>query len=236
MTKIKVCGFREASDALTAAEAGADYLGLVFVPSAGRRLSAEEAEALLAEFRQQWSRESSPKWVGLFGDQPAEEVVRITTRLGLDAVQLCGTEGMAYCAQMTVPVFKVIAIDTQVPASVVLPKLMVMIQRHSMAGHHPVLDTHVPGAYGGTGQAFDWALIRGLSQSFRFGLAGGLTEENVGRAIREVQPWGVDTSSGVESDGHKDPTRVRAFMKAVRETDDALAPKGLRALLRRGRP
>ncbi len=236
MTKIKVCGFRQAGDALTAAEAGADYLALVFVPSAGRRLSAEEAEALLAEFRQRWTREPSPKWVGLFGDQPVEEVLSVTAQLGLDAVQLCGAEGMAYCARMTVPVFKVIGIDTQVPSSVVLPKLMVQLQRHSMAGHHPVLDTQVPGAYGGTGQTFDWELIRGLSHSFRFDLAGGLTEENVGRAIREVRPWGVDTSSGVESDGRKDPAKVRAFVKAVRETDTALAPKGLLGLLRRGRP
>ena len=236
MTVVKVCGFKEVAHALAAAKAGADYLGLVFVPSAGRHLSVEEAETLLTEFRGQWTGDSPPKWVGLFGDQPAEEVVATTARLGLEAVQLCGAEGMGYCAQMRVPVFKVIAIDAEVPASAVLPKLMVLLQRHSMAGHHPVLDTQVPGVYGGTGQVFDWSMVHGLSHSFRFSVAGGLTDQNVGKAIRNLRPWGIDTSSGVETEGRKDPAKIRAFVKAVRETDNALKPKGLAGLLRRSRP
>ena len=116
MTIVKICGFREVNDALIAAESGADYLGLVFVPSAGRCLDLDEAEHLLSEFRRQVTTEPTPQWIGLFGDQPVEEVVAITSKLRLDGGQLCGSEGMGYCGQMTVPVFKVITIDANVPA------------------------------------------------------------------------------------------------------------------------
>ena len=235
MTSVKICGFQHAEDALVAAEAGADSLGLVFVPSAGRRLSVEQAEALMKEFRQGWGDRPEPQWVGLFGDQPADEVSATATRLALDAVQLCGSEGMGYCRQMPAPVFKVIAIDTEGPLAVVVPKTMVLLQRHTMAGHLPVLDTLVPGAYGGTGRSFDRRLAQDLARSFRISLAGGLTPENVGQAVREVAPWGVDTSSGVESDGRKDPDRIRAFVEAVREADRARGPRKRRLLLWGGR-
>ena len=234
MTVTKLCGFQDAGAALAAAEAGVDYLGLVFVPSAGRRLTVEQAEALMTEFRQGWGDRPAPQWVGLFGDQPVEEVNAVVARLHLDAVQLCGSEGMGYCQRMEVPVFKVISVDPEVPVSVLLPKLMVLLQRHTMAGHHPVLDTFVAGAYGGTGRSFDWTLAGGLASAYPLSLAGGLNPENVGSAVRKVRPWGVDASSGVEVDGHKDPDRVRAFVEAVREADGVRTPKRRRLLLWRG--
>jgi phosphoribosylanthranilate isomerase len=234
MSRVQICGFQRAEDALVAAQAGVDAIGLVFVPTARRRVTVEQAESLLAEFRGQWAEKPSPQWVGLFADQPVDEVNATVARLGLDAAQLCGAEGMGYCSQMTAPLYKVIAIDTTVPQSIVLPKLMVMLQRHTMAGHRPVLDAQVQGAYGGTGQTFDWSLAAGLSESYPLTLAGGLTPENVAEAVKMVRPWGVDTSSGVESDGQKDPARVRAFMEAVRQVDQAMKPKGLRALFSRG--
>ena len=235
MTHVKICGFQRAEDALAAAEAGTDAIGLVFVPSAGRRLELAQAEELLARCRREWAGRSALQWVGLFADQPVEEVNATVARLGLDAVQLCGSEGMGYCRQMLVPIYKVIAIDSSLPRSVVLPKLMVLLQRHTMAGHRPVLDTHVAGAYGGTGQRFDWDIVADLSPSFQFSLAGGLTPENVTYAVGLIRPWGVDTSSGVETDGQKDAARVLAFVQAVRQKDAALKPKGLRALFGRGR-
>jgi len=233
MTHIKICGFQRAEDALVAARAGADAIGLVFVPSARRRLAVEAAEALVSEFRSQWGERPGPQWVGLFADQPVEEVNQTVARLRLDAVQLCGGELMAYCRQMTVPVYRVIAVDPALPQSVILPKLMILLQRHTMAGHQPVLDTYVSGSYGGTGQAFDWQLATDLAGSFSISLAGGLTADNVAQAVRQVRPWGVDTSSGVETDGQKDPAKVRAFVSAVRQTDKALEPKGLARLLGR---
>jgi phosphoribosylanthranilate isomerase len=233
MTHVKLCGFQRSEDALAAAEAGADALGLVFVPSARRRLSVNRAQVLIREFRAAWGDRPSPEWVGLFADQPAQEVQRTVGRLGLDAVQLCGEEGMGYCAEMMVPIYKVISIDPTVPQSVVLPRLMVLLQRHSMAGHRPVLDTQIPGAYGGTGQTFDWELAAGLSESFPFSLAGGLTPQNVGGAIARVHPWGVDTSSGVETEGKKDPALIRAFVEAAHQSSPATKRRGLRGLFSR---
>ena len=234
MTKVKLCGFQEAATALAAAEAGVDYLGLVFIPSAGRCLQVEQAEALMTGFRQEWGDRPAPQWVGLFGDQPVEEVNAVVARLHLDAVQLCGSEGMGYCQRMEVPVFKVISVDPEVPVSVLLPKLMVLLQRHTMAGHHPVLDTFVAGAYGGTGRSFDWNLAGDLASAYPLSLAGGLTPENVGSAVERARPWGVDTSSGVEVDGRKDPDMIRAFVGAVREADEARTSKRRWLLLRRG--
>lgn len=236
MTHAKVCGFRSAVGAIAAIDAGADAIGLVFVPSAGRRVTVDEASDILREVRAHLAgREQAPEIVGLFADQPAEEVNDAVERLALDSVQLCGSEGMAYAAQMTVPVYKVISIDPNIPISSQLPKVMVLQQRHQLAGHGIVIDTMVAGEYGGTGQRFDWELAAGLAEGFDMSLAGGLTPDNVGEAVAQVRPWGVDTSSGVETDGEKDPAKIRAFIEAVREADAALARSPLKRLLGRGR-
>lgn len=232
MTHVKICGFGSAEAAIAAVDAGADSIGLVFVPSARRCLTLDAAEALLAEVRAH-AGGRMPEVVGLFADQPEGDVNRYVERLGLDAVQLCGAEGMGYCKAMTVPIYKVIAIDPEVPIGAQLPKIMLLQQRHTMAGHRIVVDTKVAGEYGGTGQRFDWTLAGELARAFEMNLAGGLTPENAGEAVRSVRPWGVDTSSGVETDGEKDVEKVRAFVRAVREADEAAAPRGLRLLLRR---
>lgn len=236
MTHIKLCGFGSAEAAIAAVDAGVDAIGLVFVPAARRCLSLEAAEELLAAVRAHVAREHAghvmPEIVGLFADQPEDEVNRTVERLGLDAVQLCGAEGMAYARAMRVPVSKVIAIDPEVPIGAQMPKIMVLQQRHALAGHRIVIDTKVAREYGGTGQRLDWGLADELARSFEMSLAGGLTPENVGEAVRRVKPWGVDASSGVETDGEKDPERVRAFVEAVREADRAGAKRrGWRRLM-----
>ena len=235
MTHIKVDGFGSAGAAIAAVDAGADSIGLVFVPTARRCLSLDAAEALLGEVRVhaegRMPPARMPEVVGLFADQPEDDVNRYVERLGLNAVQLCGAEGMGYAKAMTVPIYKVIAIDPEVPIGAQMPKIMVLQQRHTMAGHRIVVDTLVAGEYGGTGQRFDWTLAGELARAFEMTLAGGLTPENVGEAVRSVRPWGVDTSSGVETDGEKDVEKVRAFVRAVREADEASAPRGLRRLL-----
>ena len=230
MTHVKIDGFGSAGAAIAAVEAGADSIGLVFVPSARRCLSLDAAEALLGEVRAH-AGDRLPEVVGLFADQPVDDVNRHIERLGLDAVQLCGAEGVGYAKALGVAVYKVIAIDPEVPIGAQMPKVMLLQQRHTMAGHRIVVDTKVAGEYGGTGQRFDWTLAGELARTFEMNLAGGLTPENVGEAVRSVRPWGVDTSSGVETDGEKDPDKVRAFVRAVREADEALAPRGLRRLL-----
>ena len=235
MTHVKICGFQTAHAAIAAAAAGADAIGLVFVPSAHRRLGLEEATALLDQVRALVGDGGLPELVGLFADQPAEEVAEHVARLGLDAVQLCGAEGVEYAKGLGVSVYKVIGVDPEVPISAQMPRIMVLQQRHQLAGHRIVIDTKVPGEYGGTGQSFDWELAADLADGIDLTLAGGLTPDNVGAAVAAVKPWGVDTSSGVETDGAKDVEKIAAFVAAVREADGGAGSRGLRRLFRRSR-
>ena len=231
MTHVKICGFRSAEPLLAAVDAGVDAVGLVFVPSARRCMTADEARAVLDEARA--SGRALPPIVGLFADQPVEEVRETAASVGLDAVQLCGSEGVEYASQLGVPVYKVISIDAETPVSAQMPRIMVLQQRHALAGHRIVLDTQVPGEYGGTGQQFDWDLAADFAGAFEMSLAGGLAPENVQEAVERVRPWGVDVSSGVETDGEKDPARVRAFVETVRGVDARRKKGGLARLLGR---
>ena len=231
MTHVKVCGFRSAEPLIAAVGAGADAVGLVFVPSARRRLTADEARAVLDEVRA--SGRALPPVVGLFADQPLDEVQQTVASVGLDAVQLCGSEGVEYATQLGVPVYKVISIDADTPISAQMPRIMVLQQRHALAGHRIVLDAQAPGEYGGTGRQFDWDLAADFAGAFAMCLAGGLSPENVKEAVERVRPWGVDVSSGVETDGEKDPAKVRVFVEAVRVVDARKKKGGLARLLGR---
>lgn len=231
MTHVKICGFQTAEAAIAAVDVGADAIGLVFVPSARRRLDMTQASTLLAELREHFG-DAHPEIVGLFADQPVDEVKEHIEKLGLDSVQLCGAEDVAYAKQLSVPIYKVIGIDPGLPISAQMPRIMVMQHRHQLAGHKIVIDTKVAGAYGGTGQTFDWEIAADLAEGLRFSLAGGLTPDNVGEAVALVKPWGVDTSSGVETDGEKDLNKVSAFVEAVRAVDRAPKANLLSALLK----
>ena len=231
MTHVKICGFRSAEPLLAAVDAGADAVGLVFVPSARRCMTADEARAVLDEARA--SGRALPPIVGLFADQPLDEVRQTVETVGLDAVQLCGSEGVEYASQLGVPVYKAISIDAETPVSAQMPRIMVLQQRHALAGHRIVLDTQVPGEYGGTGQRFDWDLAADFAGAFEMSLAGGLSPENVQEAVERVRPWGVDVSSGVETDGEKDVAKVRAFVETVRAVDARRKKGGLSRLLGR---
>lgn len=235
MTRVQVCGFQTVEPMLAAAEAGADAIALVLIPGLKRSLSPEQAEALLADYRRQIGTTPAPDVVGLFGGQDAAEVNELVERLSLDAVQLCADEGMGYAARMRAPVYKVIGIDPALPRAANLMRAMVLMQRHAMAGHRLVLDAKPQGAYGGTGQRFDWGVAADLAMAYETGLAGGLTPDNVAEAIAQVRPVAVDSSSGIETNGEKDPAKVRAFVEAVRAADRERAPGRLARLLGRGR-
>ena len=231
MTNVQICGFRSVEPLLTAVDAGADAVALVFVPSARRHVTAGEARALLDEVRA--SGRTLPRVVGLFADQPVEEVRETVASVGLEAVQLCGSEGVEYASQLDVPVSKVISIDAETPISAQMPRIMVLQQRHALAGHRIVLDAQAPGEYGGTGRQFDWDMAADFAGAFEMSLAGGLSPDNVQEAVERVRPWGVDVSSGVETDGEKDPAKVRAFVEAVRAVDARRKKRGLGRLLGR---
>ena len=222
MTQIKICGIQESDDAEVAARAGADFIGLVFVPGRRRRLDEDRALSIVSTLREKeakipvGTREPLPLLVGLFSDQPLRDVDHIVRQCGLDMVQLCGSESLEYCGQVGVPVIKVL----HVPDSLEVEDQVVLLahQMESICeqGHLITLDRKVEGLQGGTGQGFNWDIARSLStRGFSFLLAGGLTPHNVGLAVRTIRPQGVDVSSGVETGGAKDGEKIRAFIRAV---------------------
>ena len=218
MTQVKICGMREIADALDAARAGADFIGVVLVPGRRRLVSEDQGLRIATALREQV--ENPPRVVGLFADQPLDEVEHAVKHCGLDLVQLCGDESLSYCSQISTPVIKVLhvseiqSVEEQVDS---LSREMAALRER---GHMVILDRKVEGLQGGTGQSFNWEIAKGLSsRGFSFLLAGGLTPENVGLAVRTVRPWGVDVSSGVETGGVKDGERIRAFIEAVRPAD-----------------
>ena len=216
MTKVKICGIRDLEAARAAAEAGADFIGLVFVPERHRRLEPEAAGAIVAGLKDSSAKsslDSLPSVVGLFADQPLEEVNRTIDACGLDLAQLCGTESLDYCQQIHAPVIKVLHIPDSSSSQAQTGELAERIKSHRDAGNLVTLDRLVDGLQGGTGEGFDWTIAAHLSRlGNSFLLAGGLSPENVAQAVATVRPWGVDVSSGVETEGVKDHEKIRQFI------------------------
>ena len=216
MTRVKICGIKEEAHALAAAEAGADFIGLVFAPSR-RQVTPTQAEKIATAVKQIGH---TTEIVGVFVNMPAAEVNRIADFCHLDWVQLSGDEPWEYCADITLPVIKAIRVSKQEPPSEIYSALSAGEKALDTRKHAYLLDSHIKGRYGGTGIPFDWRLARQAAKDFPVIIAGGLTPENVDRAIKLVKPWGVDTSSGVEVGGFKHVARIRAFTKAIRRTDE----------------
>jgi phosphoribosylanthranilate isomerase len=222
VTLVKICGLREPAHALAAAEAGADFIGLVFAESR-RRVTVEQARAVAralgepllaaagggAPHVETLLRRKRPLVVGVFADADAATVNRTAEAVGLDLVQLSGDEPPDICDKLSRPVLKAVKVKDSTSAEEIIAALR--------PGAIPLLDTHAEDALGGTGRAFDWAVAAAVARRFPIVLAGGLTPDNVGEAVRRVRPWAVDVSSGVETEGVKDVGKMRAFIAAVRE-------------------
>ncbi|HET6780762.1 MAG TPA: phosphoribosylanthranilate isomerase [bacterium] len=202
MTRIKICGISDADTALVAAEAGANAIGLILAPSR-RRVSAEQAREITSSLPPFIAR------VGVFVDEDQGVVREVVTRAGLDTVQLHGSETPEYCSVMPVPVVKAIRVrDTDSLST---------LHRYRVAAF--LLDTYDPETLGGTGRPFDWNLAADIPGAHRVILSGGLNPANVVEALERVRPFGVDVSSGVETDGRKDHSKIREFIRRVREWD-----------------
>ena len=221
MIRTKICGIQRAEDGIIASEAGADFVGLNFVPERRRRIEIAVAAEIVDELR---TLIPEPPWlVGLFADQPGDEVVETIKTCALEMAQLCGQESPDYCRQVAdqtgagiIKVLHVSASET-VGQEATDGGVVARITLYEHAGCLVTLDRLVEGLQGGTGQSFDWDVAAHLSQKGHgFLLAGGLTPDNVAQAVARVQPWGVDVSSGVETNGQKDPEKIRAFIQNAR--------------------
>ncbi len=211
MTKIKICGLTEVEHALVAAQAGADFLGLVFAPSR-RQISCAKALDIVKAVRQ---LKSPPKIVGVFVNLEAEKVNLIADFCQLDLVQLSGDESWEYCRKVKYPIIKVIHVSGKEKPEKVTAKM----ERGSKYKPIFLLDSKIGSSYGGTGKTFDWRILKQVVARFPIIVAGGLNEENVAHLVKEVRPFGVDVSSGVERGGRKDVAKIKAFIRVVREAE-----------------
>lgn len=235
MTLVKICGMREPRHAVAAADAGADFVGVIFAPSR-RRVTVEQAQAIAralgsgqaiaevpaadalkdARWFRQWARSiegllgrKRPLLVGVFADAEPNTINSIAESCGLDLVQFSGHEAWGMCLEIARPVIKAVRVSASASARSILGTM-----RPGTAALC-LLDSDVGGVLGGSGQTFDWRVARGVAAKRPIILAGGLTPENVGEAVRLVKPWAVDVSSGVETDGLKDAAKIRAFVAAA---------------------
>jgi phosphoribosylanthranilate isomerase len=199
MIRVKICGICDAAGARAAAEAGADLIGFHFCTS-DRRVSPEEAKAIIDGL------DVRPRIVGVFIDQPEDEVRQIAEFAGLELLQLHGSETPPFDAGR--PVMKVLKIRKgQVPG----------VEEAEPWPDPIMLDSWSADQRGGTGRAWDWELARPLLRTRQVFIAGGLEPGNVGKVVSGFKPYGVDVSSGVESAVRvKDTEKVRAFVRAVR--------------------
>lgn len=203
-TKTKICGVTTVEDAYLCVEAGADALGLNFYPPSPRSIAPGKAHEI--------ARNVPPfvMLIGVFVESSAEDVRRIADEVGLHMVQLHGVDSSA---------------TTQVYGRPVLPVVKARSEEdireiETRAETTFLVDAYNETLHGGTGETFDWNWLRGITETKRIILAGGLNPDNVADAIRTARPYAVDVASGVESaPGRKDPQLVKRFVQAIRDTD-----------------
>jgi phosphoribosylanthranilate isomerase len=226
MTAVKICGLSTVEHALAAAVAGADMVGMVFVP-VRRQVSPDQAAAIAAALRQH-PVGRRVRVVGLFVNEQAAHINEIAAHCGLDYIQLSGDETPQQVLDIHAPVIKSLRLDdgpveqewlrlAQSGLSLEQPTMVSVPGGEIRLAPCPlIVDAHVAGAYGGTGTLADWQRAAVLAQQQPFLLAGGLRLDNVAEAIAQVRPYGVDVSSGVEVDGRKDTALIESFIHTAR--------------------
>ena len=209
MTRTKICGITRAEDVQAVAASGADAFGLVFYENSPRHVTVQQALAVIRAVPPFLSA------VGLFVNPSASEVREILDQVPLDMLQFHGEEEPDFCAQFGRPYLKAIRVRPGVD--------LVQFAARYAGAQALLLDAYVEGTHGGTGASFDWELIpRELPLPVI--LSGGLDANNVADAIRQVRPYAVDVSSGVEAGkGIKDASKVAAFIKEVKNVDVQLS-------------
>ena len=209
--KVKICGFKTLDDVLYALDAGADMLGYNFYPPSKRYLDPQDCEMIQNEL---FNRGLSITTVAVFVNAPFKTIETILDDCGLNLAQLHGDESPALLKMLGERAFKAIR-----PNSIKESKSQAKSYPARKTAPDLLVDAYHPEQYGGTGQTGNWKLARTLADDYSLLLAGGLHPGNVGAAIRQVNPWGVDVASGVEIEkepGNKDPLRMRQFVDRAR--------------------
>ena len=211
--KVKICGIRTREAAVNAAEAGADFLGFNFAPVSKRRVAPAVARTAIASCQAVFG---DTEMVGVFVNQPLDEVAQIASDLGLHYIQLSGDEDPAYCLEVVkraaTPVIKAVRLGR--------PSEAAQIEVFGGVSDFLLADTTAEGSYGGSGQPWRWRDAAELTSRFSVLLAGGLTAGNVAEAVDAARPWGVDVASGVEIDGMTNSEKVRVFIRRAKGTND----------------
>ena len=216
MVKVKICGITTLSDALAAAGAGADLLGLNFFRNSPRFIETEAAALIAAELRAALGADC-PLLVGLFVNEALGRISTTMEAVGFKAVQLSGDESPELLRELRRTAYKAIRPQSPVEAASDAA-LFDLLGPDDERLPSLLVDAFHPGLYGGTG-ATTPAEVFGAVKGQRVMLAGGLTPDNVGERAEQLQPWGVDVASGVEFEGQpgrKDPAKMRAFVDAVK--------------------
>jgi len=208
VTKLKFCGITRLDDAELAVAAGAWAIGLIFWPRSPRRCDPATAVEIAAAVKRR------VEVAGVFVNATLDHVAEIADGVGLTMVQLHGDEGPAYCSEAArrtgCKVIKAARVRSRADIQALVP----------FHTDYHLLDSHVPGRRGGSGETFEWELARAHRGPVPVILSGGLTAANVADAIAAVGPFAVDVASGVEATpGRKDPAKLRAFADAVRTAD-----------------
>ena len=221
--KIKICGISKVETILAIVDAKPDYMGLVFAPSK-RQVTVDQAKTLVEELHKQYANRYNRdaeqysnqtlihqefiKTVGIFVNETLDNLVTIATEVNLDAVQLHGDEDEAFIQSLkertNVEVWKAVQIRSAADAEAWIDSSADML----------LFDAYHKDERGGTGEVFDWSSLDEFERPFM--LAGGIDSTNVARAIRTVRPYGIDISSGIETEGVKDDEKIKAFTNIVR--------------------
>jgi len=197
---VKICGITRLEDAVEAARFGADAVGFVFAESS-RRVTPDQARTISRRMP------DGPATVGVFVNSPLEEVRETAWYCRLDYVQLHGDEDQEYCAALGDMAIKAMRVNGSVDIA----------RARDYPCHALLFDGYDPKRRGGTGKTFDWTILRLLDEKRRIIVAGGLSPENVGAAVKAARPFGVDVSSGIETEpGRKDPVMMYRFIEKAR--------------------
>lgn len=201
MIRVKICGITRTEDALLAAELGAAAIGFIFWPQSPRHVEVAQAQEISRLLP------STVSTVGVFVDQPLDEVREVAEAVNLGAIQLHGNETLEYARGLLQPVIKAVPVDERfVPHALDALPLEITV----------LLDSHDPIRRGGTGRTIDWSFAAAAAARRPVFLSGGLNPGNVSEAIARVKPYGVDLSSGVEAaPGIKDPAKLRALFDSI---------------------